>query len=48
MIGSTGTGKSTSCNSLCGETNLYPASASASSLTYETKAVRVKWFGRRD
>ena len=34
MIGSTGTGKSASCNSLCGETDLYPASANASSMTY--------------
>ena len=46
MIGSTGTGKSASCNSLCGSPDLYPASANASSMTYVTKALRVKWFGR--
>jgi predicted GTPase len=45
MIGSTGTGKSASCNSLCGSTDKYPASAKASSMTFETAIHQVKWFG---
>ncbi len=38
MIGSTGTGKSATANSLSG-TNLYPTYAGAASCTYKTKVL---------
>ena len=48
MIGPSGTGKSSTCNSLCGSFDKYPASSAASSMTFKTTVYPVKWFGRDD
>ena len=48
MIGASGTGKSTTCNSLCGSADKYPASANATSMTFKTTVLPVQWFGRDD
>ncbi len=48
MIGATGTGKSKTCNSLCGSSDKYPVSAKATSMTFKTTVLPVKWFGRDD
>ena len=48
MIGASGTGKSTTCNSLCGSPDKYPTSSAATSLTFKTTVCPVKWFGRDD
>ncbi len=47
MIGSTGTGKSASCNSLCGK-DLFPSSAEAKSVTYLTTVLEAFWYGKKD
>ena len=44
FIGATGSGKSQSCNSVCG-INYFEASASMNSHTYETKGILAHWFG---
>jgi predicted GTPase len=48
MIGASGTGKSATCNSLCGSIDKYPTSSGATSMTYQTTVCSVKWFGRDD
>ncbi len=45
VIGSTGTGKSATCNSLCGK-DLFPSSAEATSKTFETTMYSVHWQGK--
>lgn len=45
VLGSTGTGKSATCNSLCHLYNAYPESDSASSETYATTAREVQLRG---
>jgi predicted GTPase len=44
MIGASGTGKSSTCNSLCGKI-IYPVSAEPTSVTFETTVNSVRWFG---
>lgn len=44
FIGATGSGKSQSCNTICGR-DYFEASASMNSHTYETKGILAHWFG---
>jgi predicted GTPase len=44
FIGATGSGKSQSCNTICGK-DYFEASANMNSHTYETKGILAHWFG---
>jgi predicted GTPase len=48
IIGSTGTGKSATCNSLCGSKDKYPTSGSTDAGTLTSTIHCVKWFGHED
>jgi predicted GTPase len=47
VIGATGSGKSASCKSITGlkSDEVFKASGSLASMTYETKGTLVNWFG---
>jgi predicted GTPase len=44
LIGATGSGKSQSCNTLCGK-DYFEASDDMNSHTFETKGILTHWFG---
>lgn len=48
MIGSTGTGKSASCNSLCSLADKFHSSSEPSSVTFDTTLYDLHWFGSPD
>lgn len=48
LIGSTGSGKSATCNTICGTSNKFSVSDSMNSHTYETKGILAKWFGQEE
>ena len=48
MIGATGSGKSSSCNTICGQRDKFAVSSGLDGHTYETKGILTPWFGKGD